>query len=155
MEVFWSYLGSSYPPAAWQSSHILHRTGKPLSLLFPDTLTPQSLIILASRPEPVHAIPPKRCWPQVAVPLFPTSLRPLSCALRPHNPISPCSSFLHLLPTRPLPLFAAIFSKIEPQIFRIFWKISPRDQILSKIIPDIWHSPADFQIKDWYCGSTE
>ena len=147
MEVFWSYLGSSYPPAAWQSSHILHRTGKPLSLLFPHTLTPQSLIIPASCLLP-HAIPPKRCWPQVAVPLFPTSLRPLSCALRPHNPISPCSSFLHLLPTRPLPLFAAIFSKIEPQIFRIFWKISPRDQILSKIIPDIWHSPADFQIKD-------
>ena len=87
MEVFWSYLGSSYPPAAWQSSHILHRTGKPLSLLFPDTLTPQSLIILASRPEPVHAIPPKRCWPQVAKePFF---LPGYALSRAPYDPITP------------------------------------------------------------------
>ena len=93
MEVFWSYLGSSYPPAAWQSSHILHRTGKPLSRLFPDTLTPQSLIILASRPEPVHAIPPKRCWPQVAREPFFLPGYALSRAA--YDPITPASSSLH------------------------------------------------------------
>ena len=125
MEVFWSYLGSSHPPAAWQSSHILHRTGKPLSLLFPHTLTPQSLIIPASCLLP-HAIPPKRCWPQVA-PFF---LPGYALSRAPYDPItlSPSSTFLPLLSAHnPLPLFAAIFSKIEPQIFRIFWKISPRD----------------------------
>ena len=119
MEVFWSYLGSSYPPAARQSSHILHRTGKPLSLLFPHTLTPQSLIIPASCLLP-HAIPPKRCWPQVA-PFF---LPGYALSRAPYDPItlSPSFSFLPLLP-----LFGAIFSKIEPLIFRIFQKISPRD----------------------------
>ena len=94
MEVFWSYLGSSYPPAARQSSHILHRTGKPLSRLFPDTLTPQSLIIHASC-LPLHAIPPKRCWPQVArEPFF---LPGYALSRAPYDPITPASSSLHAL----------------------------------------------------------
>ena len=76
---------------------------------FPLVPTHLSLIIPASCLLP-HAIPPKRCWPQVAK-VFPTRLRPLSCALRPHNPLSPSSSFLRLLSAHNplLPLFAAIF----------------------------------------------
>ena len=148
MEVFWSYLGSSYPPAAQQSSHILHRTGKPLSLLFPDTLTPQSLIILASCLPP-HAIPPKRCWPQVA-PFF---LPGYALSRAPYDPItlSPASASYLSCPQSTAVIWRNIFKDRAADIPHILEDLATRyspDQILPKIIPDIWHSPADFQIEE-------
>ena len=96
MVVFWSYLGSRalHQQLGNHPGHILHRTGKPLSLLFPDTLTPQSLIIHASC-LPLHAIPPKRCWPQVAREPFFLPGYALSRAA--YDPITPASSSLHAL----------------------------------------------------------